>query len=126
VAKRKWMDLPLCLSLRRGRCSVSEQQQSRIPAKTSRVKSFLSIVLLMVALVRATGATFSESFSRRLPTSVADLESRRISVWDSEAQNLAVTWDSRQTNAFFYLQAAIHDFNSRAMNFQVEFTLRLR
>ena len=84
------------------------------------MKSFVSIVLLMVALVRATGATFTESFATE-PTAWRIWNPGAFQ-WDAEEQNLAVTWDSRQTNAFFYYKLPLT--LTRQDNFAVEFTLR--
>ena len=75
----------------------------------------------MVALVRATGATFTESFATE-PTAWRIWNPGAFG-WDAEAQNLAVTWDSRETNAFFYYK--LPTTVMRSDDFQVEFTLRL-
>jgi hypothetical protein len=85
------------------------------------VRGFVSILLLIVALASAAGATFSETFSNE-PTQWAIWNPGAFQ-WDSEAKNLKVTWDSRQTNAFFY-----HKLPTTLMRqdaFAVEFTLRL-
>lgn len=75
----------------------------------------------MVALARAAGATFTEDFSS---------EPTRWQVWNPgafewkvDAQNLAVTWDSRQTNSFFFYKLPMT--LTRADAFAVEFALRL-
>jgi hypothetical protein len=75
----------------------------------------------MVALARAAGATFTENFATE-PTAwqIWNPASFR---WNAEAQNLAVTWDSRQTNAFFFFKLPLS--LTRHDNFSVEFTLRL-
>jgi hypothetical protein len=85
------------------------------------VKHFVSILLLMVALVRATGATFTESFS----TEPIHWQSWNPGAfhWDSQNQNLAVTWDSRETNAYFYYKLPMAV--TRRDAFSVEFTLRI-
>jgi hypothetical protein len=74
----------------------------------------------MVALVGAAGATFSDSFVTE-PTEW-QIWNPGAFRWDANAQNLAVTWDSRQTNAFFYYKLPMT--LTRADNFQVEFTVR--
>ena len=84
------------------------------------MKSFVSILLLIVALVRAAGATFTESFSTE-PTTW-QIWNPGAFQWNAEAQNLSVTWDSRQTNAFFYYKLPMT--LTRRDNFEVEFTLR--
>jgi hypothetical protein len=84
------------------------------------VRRFIPILLLMVALVRAAGATFSETFSAE-PTEW-EVWNPGAFEWDSEAQNLKVTWDSRQTNAFFYYK--LPRTLTRQDAFAVEFTLR--
>jgi hypothetical protein len=93
----------------------------RIRKETPRVKYFVSILLLMVALVRATGATFTESFSTE-PTFWQTWNPGAFR-WDTNAQNLAVTWDSRETNAYFYHMLPTK--LTRRDAFGVEFTLRL-
>lgn len=85
------------------------------------MKGFVSILLLMVALASAAGATFSESFSAE-PTQW-EIWNPGAFEWDSEAQNLKVAWDSRQTNAFFYHKLPMT--LTRQDAFAVEFTLRL-
>lgn len=85
------------------------------------MRGFLSILLLIVALARAAGATFSESFSTE-PTQW-EVWNPGAFQWDSEAKNLKVTWDSRQTNAFFYHK--LPTTLTRQDAFAVEFTLRL-
>jgi hypothetical protein len=78
------------------------------------------LLLLMVALVRATGATFTESFSAQ-PTLWQTWNAGAFR-WDEGAQNVAVTWDSRETNAFFYYKLPFA--LTRRDSFQAEFTLR--
>ena len=80
----------------------------------------VSILLLMVALVSATGATFTESFATQ-PTGWQVWNPGAFQ-WDADAQNLAVTWDSHQTNAFFIYKLPRR--LTRADAFQVELTLR--
>ena len=84
------------------------------------MKSFVSILLVIVALARAAGATFSESFSTE-PTAW-QIWNPGAFQWNVEAQNLSATWDSRQTNAFFYYKLPMT--LTRRDDFQVEFTLR--
>jgi hypothetical protein len=88
--------------------------------KAKSVRRFVSILLLMVALVRATGATFSESFSTE--SGEWEVWNPGAFRWDSEAQNLAVTWDSRGTNAFFYYKLPMT--LTRRDDFSAELTLR--
>ncbi len=84
---------------------------------------WLQILLLAWAalVVSAMGASFVEDFSQA-PTAWTARHGEAFR-WDAEAKNLAVTWDSRETNAFFYfpLPFAL----TRADAFAVEFTLRL-
>lgn len=89
--------------------------------KAAIVKGFLSILLLMVALARAAGATFTETFSAE-PTEW-DVWNPGAFEWDSEARNLKVTWDSRQTNAFYYYKLPMT--LTRQDAFAVEFNLRV-
>jgi hypothetical protein len=85
------------------------------------VRSFVSILLLMVALASAAGATFTETFSNQpMQWGVWNPGAVR---WDTNAQNLAVTWDSRETNSFFYYKLPMT--LTRHDAFGVEFTLRL-
>jgi hypothetical protein len=84
------------------------------------VKSFASILLLIVALARAAGATFTEPFSTE-PTAWQVWNPGAFQ-WNSEAQNLAVTWDSRQTNALFFYKLPMT--LTRQDDFEVEFTVR--
>jgi hypothetical protein len=63
-------------------------------------EEFLSILLLMVALV-VQRARLSPNRSRHEPTAW-QIWNPGAFQWDADAQNLAVTWDSRETNAFFY------------------------
>jgi hypothetical protein len=76
---------------------------------------------MLVALVPAAGAIFTEDFSE--PPGDWELWNPGAFRWDETAGNLAVTWDSRETNAFFYhkLPFAL----TRQDAFAVEFTLRL-
>lgn len=80
-----------------------------------------SIVLLIVALVRVPGATFSESFS--VQPDKWETWNAGPFAWDGAAANLKVTWDSRKTNSFFYYKAPFA--LTRADAFAVELTLRL-
>jgi hypothetical protein len=89
--------------------------------KAPGVRGFVSILLLMVALASAAGATFSETFSAA-PTEW-EIWNPGAFEWDLEAQNLKVTWDSRQTNAFFY--HTLPTTLTRQDAFAVEFTFRL-
>jgi hypothetical protein len=86
------------------------------------VNQFVSILLMMVALARAAaGATFSESFATEpVAWEAWNADAFR---WDASAQNLAVTWDSRATNSFFYYRLPFE--LTRRDSFAVEFTLRL-
>src|SRR5829696_5189271 len=74
----------------------------------------------MVALVSATGATFTESFTAE-PGAWQTWNAGAFR-WDADAQNLAVTWDSRETNALFYYKLPFA--LTRRDSFQAEFTLR--
>jgi hypothetical protein len=85
------------------------------------VRSFVSVLLLMVALASAVGATFTETFSDQ-PTQWQVWNPGAVR-WDTNAQNLAVTWDSRETNSFFYYKLPMT--LTRHDAFGVEFTLRL-
>lgn len=84
------------------------------------MKFFVSILLLIVALVSAAGATFTETFSTA-PTAWQVWNPGAFQ-WNAAAQNLQVTWDSRQTNAFFYYKLPM--LLTRRDDFQMEFSLR--
>jgi hypothetical protein len=88
--------------------------------KAASVRGFVSILLLIVVLVRAAGATFTETFSA--DPMEWEVWNPGAFEWDSDAKNLKVTWDSRQTNAFFYYKLPMT--LTRQDAFAVEFTLR--
>jgi hypothetical protein len=74
-----------------------------------------------LALVSTAGASFSDDFSHE-PISWRAHNPGAVR-WDSAAGNLAVTWDSRQTNSFFYFP--LGTTLTRNDSFDFEFTLRL-
>jgi hypothetical protein len=90
-------------------------------SQKARVKFVAAFIISMVALVSTMGATFLEIFSRE-PSSWR-IHNPGAFAWDATAQNLAVTWDSRQTNAFFYYKLPMT--LTRRDSFAVEFTLHL-
>lgn len=85
------------------------------------MKKFLAILFLWIALVSTTGAIFTDSFITE-PIAWRAHNSGAVQ-WDSSAQNLAVTWDSRRTNSFFYY--ALPFALNRQDTFSFELTLRL-
>jgi len=82
------------------------------------IRAFFS---LWVALRSISGATFTDDFAS-LPTAWLEHNGGAV-VWDAEAKNLRVTWDSRETNSFFYFQ--LPWTLTRSESFSAEFTLRL-
>lgn len=86
------------------------------------MKAFLAIVgVCWLALVSTAGASFSDDFSRE-PVAWRAFNAGAVR-WDEEAGNLAVTWDSRQTNSFFYFP--LGTTLTRNDSFEFEFTLRI-
>lgn len=79
------------------------------------------ITLLALALFTTRGATFSESFA--VEPSAWRAHNSSAFAWDPGAENLRVTWDSREPNAFFYYP--LPWTLTRAETFMVELTLRL-
>jgi hypothetical protein len=67
------------------------------------------------------GATFTDSFTTR-PTAWKTHNPGAIQ-WNETAQNLAMTWDSRETNSFFYFP--LGTTLTRQESFTFEFTIRL-
>jgi hypothetical protein len=86
------------------------------------LKTFAAILFGWIALVSTAGAIFTDSFSTT--PNAWHTQNPGAVQWDSSAQNLAVTWDSRQTNSFFYytLPFALH----RQDAFSFELTLQLQ
>lgn len=85
------------------------------------MRSLCIILTVALALISTRGATFTETFSAE-PVAWRAHNGSAFR-WDSEAKNLAVTWDSREPNAFFYVPLSWT--LTRAEIFEVEFTLRI-
>lgn len=79
---------------------------------------------LMLVVPGASAATFQESFaSNPLQHGWKIFGQTNLFQWDSTNHNLRVTWDSSQSNSFFYLP--IGTILSRSDDFSIGFDLRL-
>ncbi len=87
-----------------------------------KIRSLALAALCLVAVARA--ATFTEDFSNN-PSKGGwrTFGNANLFRWDSEHQNLAVTWDSSQPNSYFYYPLGA--ILSRDDDFSVSFNLRL-
>jgi len=79
------------------------------------------LLTTLVALISSMGATFTDSFSAA-PVAWKTHNHGAI-LWNEAEQNLAVTWDSRETNSFFYFP--LGTTLTRQESFTFEFTIRL-
>jgi hypothetical protein len=79
------------------------------------------MVACWLALIPVMGASFTDDFSSA-PTRWRTHNPGAV-VWNEAAKNLAVTWDSRQTNSFFYLP--LGTTLTRGDSFTFEFTIRI-
>jgi hypothetical protein len=77
--------------------------------------------MLGLALIQTMGATFVESFTEE-PTRWKTHNGGAVQ-WNQVAGNISVTWDSRETNSFFYIP--LGTTLTRQESFSFEFTLRL-
>jgi hypothetical protein len=82
---------------------------------------FLPTILSLLALVSTMGATFTDSFSE--PPLAWKTHNPGAVQWDESAGNLSITWDSRETNSFFYFP--LGTTLTRQDSFKFEFTIRL-
>ena len=88
------------------------------------VKLFIFLLPGLVAASIGGAATFTENFSAGpLQNGWRIFGDTNLFAWDSTNQNLAVTWDSSQTNSYFY-----HPFGTilaRSDDFGISFDLQL-
>lgn len=90
--------------------------------ETPFVNQFVATVLLwLLAPIALMGASFSDDFATA-PTRWREHNPGSVR-WDETNANLAVTWDSRGTNSFFYFP--LGTTLTRADSFSFEFTLRI-
>ncbi|HUS37193.1 MAG TPA: hypothetical protein VM680_17740 [Verrucomicrobiae bacterium] len=80
-----------------------------------------SLVAALCVVTTVFGGTYTENFNSA-PTNWASWNPGAVR-WDEQAGNLAVTWDSRQTNSFFYFRLPYP--MTLKDEFGVEFNLRL-